>query len=144
MKIKLNNAMDVEQAIQRLANLTAGKLSYGLARNMMKLKDVLLPARDQCKTENEQVKKYLNIRGQKISEAELLLSEMSEESLAELERIDKIWKELLETEVEIDWHKIKLADVPGMRDGDDSEKGIIPVAFFAVLLDAGIIDDSSE
>lgn len=140
--MKISEVFEVERAILECGNLTAAKLGYGLSRNFSRLKEVTDSARKQIETKDSEVKKYLATPSGKNKDE--LKAELSPEHLAEAERIESMHKELMESETEIDWYKIKLSDVPGMSEGDDPEKGVLPLAYLELFLQVGIIDDSEN
>lgn len=141
----IGKVFEVESAINQVAGLTAGKLGYALARNLNRAKDVTDAARKQLNTDIEELNKYLRDTVRKTKEEkEALKSELSDEHRAELDRLEKAQDDLLKEETEINWYKIKLTNIPGMGEDDAPEKGILPVAFFALFLGVGLIDDSED
>jgi hypothetical protein len=136
-QITIGQVFAVEAASKQISNLTAGKLGYCLARNLIKTKSIIEPARKQCISEIPEVQAYL-------TSANLNKENLSEEHLKEVERIESLEKELLAMPADIDWYRIKIKDVPGMKEDDPPEKGVLPMAIFTLLLDVGIIDDTED
>lgn len=133
----IGQVFTVENVIAQIGDLRAGKLGYCLARNAIKAREVTKPAREQCKSEIKEINDFL-------ASKERDIESLSEEHRAELDRIDETEKKLLAMDADIEWYKIKLSDVPGMKDDDPPEKGVLPMAFFTLLLEVGIIDDTEE
>ena len=143
--ITIGKVFEVEAAIKQISGLTAGKLGYGLARNLIRLKEIVDPAREQCKTEVQEVQKYLQESAPLQTQQKNALKEkLSDEHKMELQRIEDTQEDLLKEETTVDWYKIKLAAIPGMKDDDAPEKGVLPLAYLSLFLEVGMIDDSEE
>lgn len=150
MKVKMQTVFEVNAVLKICQNVKAAKLAYALARNAPRVQDAIKPIREQLKGSDafqKFTKRKIAIldatgktQAEKDSEIEALEIECSVQD--ESKELEVLEKELLEMEVEMNWYKIPLKIIPGMKDDDDLEAGILPLGALQVLIAAGIIDDS--
>lgn len=142
MQMTIKKIFEVEQTIIKCGDITAGKLAYGLSRNKCIAGDALKETRKKLDSSMAVKKYFVEIQGKSLEDVEKKYSELPEELKAEVDHYKETEKEELEKEVEVAWYKIPLSSIPGMGEDDPADSGVLPMAYFDLFLEVGIIDDN--
>ena len=150
--LKVSKFFELEQALNACANLTAAKLGYGLARNANIVADIVKVVRERMKgSENYQkyiqkVQSLMSKPGKTPVEREAMLDALKDEMKVqeEMDELEERQKLIFEEEEEVEWRRVSLAQVPGLKDEDDLTKGVLQMGLLRLFMEVGIIYDPAD
>lgn len=149
---KVSKFFELEQALGACANLTAAKLGYGLARNANIVADITKVVRERMKG-SEEVQKYqrklqeiLVKPGKTPAEREQMIETLKDEMgvQSEIDELDERQRLILDEEEEVEWRRVSLSQVPGLKDEDDLTKGVLQMGYLRLFLEVGILYDPAD
>jgi hypothetical protein len=149
--VKGSKIFEVCRMIDAVGGISAGKLGYALSRNFARAEEIAKAIQKQLvgsKAMQDFRRKRLTTL-QKIKdpvEAEAAVEKLLDECAVrqELGELEQLEREFLDLDTEIDWFRIPLHYIPGLKDDDDSAAGVLPVMAMKLFVSVGMIADTDE
>lgn len=146
--LKTSKIFEVQNMINGVGGITAGKLGYALSRNAVRVEEVTKAVVDQLKGSKElqawRIKRQqisATVKNYEEAEAQIEALKDSMKVRDEITALEEKERELLDMETEVDWFDVPLSYIPGMAENDSNKEGVLPLAAMKLFFAAGMIVD---
>lgn len=149
--LPISKIFEVENMLDRIGTVTAAKMGLILARNGLRISEVTKAVRQQIQGSFElqvfRTKQQYALRNTKDALKTLfVMMELAQQAgvADELKLMEVKEQELLSCEAEIDWIPLPESLIPGLKNDDGIESGILPLEALRLFYEVGIIPNTAK